>query len=494
MEDQGGRSTPPYLRSVRGVPDSPFRGSMRSEANSSISSYRDFPHAKKYQAEGLASPRGIAPQANSRAVISALKGLQEKIRKLELERTEAEDNLKRLATESKHYKDILQKEHHAKSTSQGIISKQNDDLQNDLQGAEARCHLLEKQLDYMRKMVQTAEMDRDNAVQRSAMLTQQISQQATADIKGQIGKLTGLEREHMKLTASQSLAESKIRELEERLRNEAHHRKLLEDKTVQLQTESERNRILLRAASPPPKIKKKKKKKVKAKSKPQPVPGNPPGHFHLNMGNIPFVVGKSASKSHSVGANIQQALSLLKGHNPALCNALAQRQARRCSSSTSSDSEGLEDLLLGLQDEFGHMSFEHQELGRQINETDDLVIREDLERELEHLVKRMEAKGEQIAMVKHQINKRSEQRTRPKYRPQPHVHVRPRSASARLPASGGEIEVVTTVKTKGSKGVFAGVENRIPQKPGVNADKNLKVLKGMQNLQSSLTKDDLHWD
>lgn len=59
----------------------------------------------------------------------------------------------------------------------------------------------------MRKMVQTAEMDRDNAVQRSAMLTQQISQQATADIKGQIGKLTGLEREHMKLTASQSLAE-----------------------------------------------------------------------------------------------------------------------------------------------------------------------------------------------------------------------------------------------------------------------------------------------
>lgn len=142
---------------------------------------------------------------------------------------------------------------------------------------------------------------------------------------------------------------------------------------------------------------------------------------------------------------------------------------------------------------FYFLSSEHQELGRQINETEDLVIREDLERELEHLVKRMEAKGEQIAMVKHQLNKRSEQRTRPKYRPQPHVHIRPRSASARLPASGGEVEVITTVKTKGSKGVFAEVENRV-LKPGISAEKNLKVLKGMQNLQSSLTKDDLHWD
>ena len=106
----------------------------------------------------------------------------------------------------------------------------------------------------------------------------------------------------------------------------------------------------------------------------------------------------------------------------------------------------------------------------------------------------MEAKGEQIAMVKRQINKRSEHRTRPKYGPQPHVHIRPRSASARLPANGGEVEVVTTVKTRGRKGVYAEVENRIPHKPGVSAEKNLKVLKGMQNLQSSLTKDDLHWD
>ena len=59
------------------------------------------------------------------AVVSALKGLQEKIRKLELERAEAEDNLKRLATESRHYKNVLQKERSVREASEGVISRQN---------------------------------------------------------------------------------------------------------------------------------------------------------------------------------------------------------------------------------------------------------------------------------------------------------------------------------------------------------------------------------
>ena len=59
------------------------------------------------------------------AVVSALKGLQEKIRKLELERADAEDNLKKLATESRHYKDVLQKELTVRESSQGVIAKQN---------------------------------------------------------------------------------------------------------------------------------------------------------------------------------------------------------------------------------------------------------------------------------------------------------------------------------------------------------------------------------
>ena len=58
-------------------------------------------------------------------MVSALKGLQEKIRKLELERADAEDNLKKLATESRHYKDALQKELTVRESTQGVIAKQN---------------------------------------------------------------------------------------------------------------------------------------------------------------------------------------------------------------------------------------------------------------------------------------------------------------------------------------------------------------------------------
>ena len=58
-------------------------------------------------------------------MVSALKGLQEKIRKLELERADAEDNLKKLAAESRHYKDVLQKELTTRESTQGVIAKQN---------------------------------------------------------------------------------------------------------------------------------------------------------------------------------------------------------------------------------------------------------------------------------------------------------------------------------------------------------------------------------
>ena len=71
---------------------------------------------------------------------------------------------------------------------------------------------------------------------------------------------------------------------------------------------------------------------------------------------------QSTSKSHSLGANVQTVLSLMKAHNPALCNAAAKRAQKRYTASAgstprSSDSEnGFEELLLGLEDEFGHIT------------------------------------------------------------------------------------------------------------------------------------------
>ncbi|XP_068755513.1 centrosomal protein of 57 kDa-like [Montipora capricornis] len=464
--------------------DSPHRASIRSNssfpgATGSVSSFHDNLYP---------SPGGTASHTtDSRAVVSALKGLQEKIRKLELERADAEDNLKKLAAESRHYKDVLQKELTTRESTQGVIAKQNKQLEDDLQSAEARCNLLEKQLDYMRKMVQTAETDRDTAIQRSAMVAKQAAQHTSEDIRGQLEKLAGLERDHMKLTAQHSIAESKIRELEEKLREEAHQRKLVQDKTAELESVAETNRILMDMPRPP-KAKKKKKRKV---TKHKPIAAvnraRPPDHYRLNLGSIPFVVGQSTSKSHSLGANVQTVLSLMKAHNPALCNAAAKRAQKRYTTSAgstprSSDSEnGFEELLLGLEDEFGHITFEHRELSRQIQESGDPRIQEDLRRELESLEARMEAKGEQIAMVRRQQEKAKKQRKQQKSKT---GAARLKSASAVLPASGGEVEVITTVKTKAA--------TLTPTTEG--AKKSLSVYKGMKTLQNSLEKNPYHWD
>lgn len=123
---------------------------------------------------------------------------------------------------------------------------------------------------------------------------------------------------------------------------------------------------------------------------------------------------------------------------------------------------------------------EHRELSRQIQESDDPRIQEDLRRELENLEARMEAKGEQIAVVQRQQQKVKRQRKQQKTR----TAVRPNSASAVLPASGGEVQVITTVKTKAAK----------TTRPGEGAKNTLTALKGMRTLQSSLGKSQYHWD
>ena len=123
---------------------------------------------------------------------------------------------------------------------------------------------------------------------------------------------------------------------------------------------------------------------------------------------------------------------------------------------------------------------EHRELSRQIQESDDPRIQEDLRRELESLEARMEAKGEQIAVVRRQQQKAKKQRKQQKTRPA----ARPKSASAVLPASGGEVEVITTVKTKATKA----------SPPGGGTKNTLSVYRGVKTLKNSLEKNPYHWD
>ena len=56
-------------------------------------------------------------------------------------------------------------------------------------------------------MVSGAEQERSRTAQRSALLDQQRQQDEVSDIRAQMDKISELEREHLKLTATQTLAE-----------------------------------------------------------------------------------------------------------------------------------------------------------------------------------------------------------------------------------------------------------------------------------------------
>ncbi|CAH1225584.1 CEP57 [Branchiostoma lanceolatum] len=475
MADRFG-SPSPYDGSPGRPPTYQPEGASGFDRSPSLASYQEYPPTRPFinypeYTRSPDKPVSTFPESNSRAVISALKGLQDKIRKLELERTLAEDNLRSLASETQQYKNSLHKRDSEEEEERLEVreppiplSRHSQEIESQLSAAEMRCNLLEKQLDYMRKMVQNAETERNRAMERQVALERERDTFTRRESLGKADKLADLEREQQKLVAMQTLAENKIKELQERLKEEQHQRKLVQQRTAELQTQAETNRILLEAASPQssPKPKKKKVKKKKApkqqlSSRPRTQPGP---HYRLNLGDIPFVAGKMANR--------KTARKLMPSSGE---------------SSTASASESeLSDLLKGLQDEFGQMSFEHQDLTQQIREAEDTLGREDLERELEQLVRRMEAKGEQIAKLRKHKMQLKKHKSKPR-------SADVKSVAIPMTEHASEVQVVTTVTTKGS----GAAPIKVVRNPG-QVEVKRRMLKDMQTLQTSLRRDDLYWD
>ncbi|XP_062409258.1 centrosomal protein of 57 kDa isoform X2 [Sardina pilchardus] len=466
-------------KDVEGAAEVRGHGQAASDI-ASLPSYAEYPPARPLLSTRLpASPRPITavPESSSAAILSALRNLQEKIRRLELERTRAQQNLQELNQDNTHT--------HTHSSTE---------LECQLAAAESRCRLLEKQLEYMKKMVRNAESS------RTSLLKHQVSLERSGaveqeEVRQKLEKLDLLEQEYQRLTHTQNHAESKIREMEKKLLEEEHHRKLMQDKAAQLQTGLEANRILLQSVSPRPHkpAKKKKKKKVHTALCPntqalrqQESPSEP--HYRLSLRDVPFVTGTSTGVSHSVRANVQHVLHLLKQHNRQLCNSdvlgaapLAASSARppaaangkgsseqhSSSSSSSSSCEDLSELLVALQDEFGHISLEHQECVRRLQQCEGSSVRMQLERQQECVLKKMEEKGEQIASL---------------HRHQAQVERLRRECRGRR-VKGGEVRVVTTV-TGGVPSRVAGPKS--PRRPGERSQDSLRLLKDMRSLQSSL--------
>ncbi|XP_074846869.1 centrosomal protein CEP57L1 isoform X2 [Carettochelys insculpta] len=322
-----------------------------------------FGHSKLKKV--TANAGDVLPAPNNQALMSAIKTLQEKIHQLELERSQAEDNLSCLSVEAAQYKKALQQETNEKNLAHEELIQQKKDVSVQLSAAQSRCSLLEKQLDYMKKMVFSAELEKSVVLEQQTQLQKEKDQNQMA-LHAKLEKLEVLEKECLRLSNTHKTAEDKIKQLEAKLHEEEHQRKLIQDKAAQLETGFEINRILMSSVSPQNEPKKRNRKKKATKKKSALKKVHPP-HFYLKTGMLPFVAGKSASSSHSVSANVQSVLHMMKHRSPGVLSRCPEAAERRISTrtsaclsvsscSTSSVTENLSDLLLAIQDELGQMS------------------------------------------------------------------------------------------------------------------------------------------
>ena len=465
----------------------------------SMASFQEYPTTRPFINSNMkrsTNPVKTYPESSSEAVLSALRGLQDKIRNLELDRSKAEKNLKVLAAETSAYKSMLQQQPPSKSndtSSQSTCSVAERkmvgaaQIESQLRNADARCELLERQLDNMRRMVQNAERERSDALERQIALERDRGR-ITAEnrsIQSKLEKMEFIKTRFDDLAARKDKSEMRIKELEEKLNEEEHRRQLLTDRAAQLQTDAAAKRILNNDKKSRKKASNSKKKKRPAKTKDAKkshpthrTSGHP--HYRLNLADIPFITGTSTSPSHCVSANMQKLLHDLKQHNPVYCN---DQVVHEPSSSSSSDSdergrkrvrasteEDLRDLLLALQDEFGKMTFDHQVLVKQITDTYDEEIARDLQQDLDALLVKMERKGEQISTVKRHI----EQVRKPK----------PPAARSCSAPRVGPVRIGTRFTHSASP------RNR----PGGERERKLALLRDMRAIRSALHHDDLSWD
>ncbi|XP_058291444.1 centrosomal protein CEP57L1 isoform X3 [Hylobates moloch] len=342
----------------------------------------------------VTSPK-ILHSPNSQALILALKTLQEKIHRLELERTQAEDNLNILSREAAQYKKALENETNERNLAHQELIKQKKDISIQLSSAQSRCTLLEKQLEYTKRMVLNVEREKNMILEQQAQL-QREKEQDQMKLYAKLEKLDVLEKECFRLTTTQKTAEDKIKHLEEKLKEEEHQRKLFQDKASELQTGLEISKIIMSSVSNLKHSKEKKKSSKKTKC----IKRGPPWQICSKFGALPFVAEKM--RQHRDPHILQKPFNVTETR----CLPKPSRTTFWCkaippdSEKSISICDNLSELLMAMQDELDQMSMEHQELLKQMKKTESHSVCDDIECELECLLKKMEIKGEQISKVK----------------------------------------------------------------------------------------------
>ncbi|XP_068933190.1 centrosomal protein CEP57L1 isoform X2 [Petaurus breviceps papuanus] len=401
-------------------------------------------------------PKKLQPLStpNSHALLLALKTLQDKIHQLELERTQAADNLNTLSREAALYKKALQNENNERDLAHQELINQRKDISAQLSAAQTRCSILEKQLELTKKMVLNAEQEKNFSLEQQQLQWEKSQDQMQLNAK--LEKLEVLEKECVRLTTTQKTAEEKIKHLEQKIIEEEHQRKLIQDSAAQLQTGLEINRILMSSVLPSQQTKKKKPAKEKKSSK------------------------RGLHQTHSKFGAIGKACPEAPERRAISKRTVRCRPTSSYSSKSTSIGDSLTDLVMTMQDELDQMSIEHQELLKQVQESPSLSVNEEIECELECLARKMEMKGEQICKLK-------------KY--QDHVNkLQQKSQNSKSEVFSSEPE---DENHKGTKNVPVMVVTRrgtnktkLPQE---NCSCQMRQ-KCFQKIRMTLRKDDVKWE
>ncbi|ESO92253.1 hypothetical protein LOTGIDRAFT_121151 [Lottia gigantea] len=434
------------------------------------------------------------PESNRDGIYSAMKNLQDKVRRLELERTTAEDNLKNLSNETAKYSLCLQKSQETENLANEIVNKQTKvdyRLAFKSTAVASEFSYLEVDSNWRKKCRRITETHSSISIYIFKIISLKFINFLTSDCNKCPSYLRiYLEHNYNILSWSYQYLENKIRELEQKLREEDIHRQMIMDRANDNNYNGLDEHPIKLSERPKTKkiVKKKKKKSGNDKNHPHKSCSkhyDPSSHYRLNLNEIPFVAGTATTPSHSVGANIQKVISMMKSHNLALCSSMYNHGGRSgsvssASSTTSLDSD-MTEILQQLQDEFGQLSFEHKELSNQIEETSDYGVRRDLKRELDRVVRRLETKSQQISKVRAHQQKLSEMKRRVKNRK------RENSVKKSLPPR----PVSARERTPNKPNLTKQTLNK-PTSPRSVAARN--VLNDMKKIQTTLRKDDLKWE
>ena len=371
------------------------------------------------------------------------------------------------------------------------------------ESATAKCEMLERQLELLREKVCTAERDRALSLENQIKLEREKSQLNIQNRKKELKKemLNNLETQNSELSEQNHLFVERLKSLRKDLENEKQERQILLDRAQELENR-EKARLLLdeynlrkMSRTPPPKKVSDKEFQRKTQRSRQVRTRSTSPHYRVNIADLPFLTGTSATKSPAFAAQIQNVLFDLKLHNPKVCGykekLMKRKVSRKISDSYSEKSDDIseweqdvlldnleenfnnfEGLLANLEAEFSEILEEHCILKKQLELLGEKSS-EDLKNKILSVGSKLKEKASMIVTIRKHLKDQKELNKK----------LKRNSTTPKLKRAKPAIVNDKYYSRSSSIG-----------RPGLIAKQRKEMLKNVKAFHQELKKDDLSWD